>query len=164
MNNWNNLNPDSKIWIYTCNRLLNAEEISTITLQLDAFCADWNSHGASLKSGFEIYGNCVIALAVDESAALASGCSIDSSVQVIREIDSAHQLDLFNRLRILSHEDGQIQFTPQSEVRAKLRERTWNAETLILNVTARNLGAWKEARFIAVVQSWLARFVVLEGV
>ncbi|MCB9246776.1 MAG: hypothetical protein H6606_10145 [Flavobacteriales bacterium] len=164
MNNWNDLNPDSKIWIYTCNRFLNLDEVSNISNRLAAFCAEWNAHGASLNSGYELFAECVIVLAVDESAASASGCSIDSSVQVIREIDAAFQLDLFNRLRVLSNEDGEIHFTPQSEVRTKIREGKWNADTPILHVTARDLGTWKHARFIPIGQSWLAKFVVLEGV
>jgi hypothetical protein len=48
------------------------------------FCIQWTAHGANLKAYGEVRHHRFIVMIVDETAAGASGCSIDKSIHFIR--------------------------------------------------------------------------------
>jgi len=105
MNNWNHLKPESKLWMYGGQRILTDVEQKQINSILDDFCENWAAHGAKLNCGFNIMYDRFIMIAVDEESAAASGCSIDKSIEVIKQIEAEYDLDLFNRLRCFHIEE-----------------------------------------------------------
>src|SRR5215217_4161490 len=92
--------PQSKIWIYQSNRAFTPIEVNEIQQKLDEFTGQWTAHGHKLKAKAEIRYNFFIVLIVDQDSANATGCSIDSSVRVIKEIEQAYNVDLFNRFNM----------------------------------------------------------------
>lgn len=124
MNNWDQLAGDARVWLYGANRKLTSNESSEILNILDKFCDEWAAHGAKLNCGFQILNHQIIVLGVDEASAAASGCSIDTSVQVFRDIDAQFNLDLFNRLRSYHYDADSI----KSLNTATIKEKVVNAE------------------------------------
>lgn len=94
------LNPASKLWLYQSNRELNTTEIQWLNEQLAAFSEDWASHGTNLMAAAEVINPYFIAFAVDLSHANASGCSIDKSVKIVKELGKELNVDFFNRLKM----------------------------------------------------------------
>jgi hypothetical protein len=74
---FNQLPPDSKIWIYQADRVFSDTEEKIIAERLKSFCSQWAAHGHPLQTSFKIEHNQFIVLSVDENTAGASGCSID---------------------------------------------------------------------------------------
>ncbi|RYY96476.1 MAG: hypothetical protein EOO11_13405, partial [Chitinophagaceae bacterium] len=67
--------PDSRVWIYQSNRRLMMSEALQLEEDLEAFCADWRSHGAKVTAyGNLLFGQFLLLMA-DERAAGVSGCS-----------------------------------------------------------------------------------------
>ena len=97
MNTIKNIPPDSKVWVYQSNRKLTDSEVETISNSGLAFIEQWAAHGASLKASFDVLYNRFIILSVDEKQAMASGCSIDSSIRFIKEIEKLLNIN-FNDL------------------------------------------------------------------
>ncbi len=104
MNLFNEMNPDSKLWIYQANRELTPTEIDWIQSQLDAYTADWAAHGNQLHAAATTLEKHFIALAVDSSQAIASGCSVDNSVRFIKDLGKELNVDFFNRLKMLAED------------------------------------------------------------
>lgn len=96
-----NLNSESKVWVYTTDRELSASEANFLQNESNVFVRDWAAHGAGLKAGALVYKNRFLILAVDESDVHASGCSIDSSVKFIKAIGSELNIDFFNRMNLM---------------------------------------------------------------
>ena len=78
----------SRVWVYQSNRKLSDKEVVFIQQKLLAFCNDWKAHQTHLISSYKVLYNRFIILLVDEQQQNASGCSIDSSVKIIKEIES----------------------------------------------------------------------------
>jgi hypothetical protein len=97
----NSLSKNSRVWIYQSDRPFSNFEKNQILADLSEFTASWTSHGAGLSAKAVIIENYFIALAVDESVAGASGCSIDSSVRCIQAIGERFSIDFFNRLKLV---------------------------------------------------------------
>ena len=96
-----NFHPQSKLWIYQANRTFTMGEIFQIEGLLENFTAIWKSHGQPVKGfGTALYGQFIILMA-DESYTTVGGCSTDSSVHVIKEIEK----NAGNTARIFSIDD-----------------------------------------------------------
>lgn len=96
-----NLSPSSKVWIYKSNRELTTAEQAFIREELDIFIPQWASHGNKLYGGAEIRENWFVVLAVDETQSMASGCSIDTSVQFMKAVGKELNVDFFDRMHVL---------------------------------------------------------------
>lgn len=109
-----NLSPTSKIWIYKSNRELTSSDQAFIREELNSFIPQWASHGNQLFGGGEIFENWFVVLAVDESQSMASGCSIDTSVQFMKAVGKELNVDFFDRMHVLisnGNEKEQIHFS-----------------------------------------------------
>jgi hypothetical protein len=94
------LNPNSKIWMYSSNRELKANEINYLENQLAHFVNNWSSHGSSLLSAAEVVNPYFVAFAVDLSKENASGCSLDKSTRFLKDLGLELNVDFFNRINV----------------------------------------------------------------
>ncbi|MBI1305289.1 MAG: hypothetical protein GC181_01595 [Bacteroidetes bacterium] len=160
MNNWNLLRKESRIWLYGANRRFTSSELSYIQDLLEDFCSSWAAHGKKLDCGFKIIGDQIIALAVDEAVEAASGCSIDSSVAVIREIDNKYRLDIFNRLRTyVSVGENSLETLSLDDVKRKLASAELHSYSPVVNMQASEIRQIRENPFIPLKNTWLERFI-----
>lgn len=102
-----NFSENSKVWIYQSNRELFAAEVDQISKILHDFTTGWMAHNNQLKATAEIRYNRFIILVVDETQAGASGCSIDKSVKLMKELEQEFNINLFDRFNI-AYRDGDI--------------------------------------------------------
>lgn len=109
------MNPESRIWIYQSNRPFEEIELHLIKELLIEFKNEWNTHGKSLLTDFEIVYNQFIMLAVDEAEMNASGCSIDSSVRIIQDIEKKTGAVLLDRMLLAYREKDEIRLLKRSE-------------------------------------------------
>src|SRR6187551_3085991 len=87
----------SRVWIYQSSRLFFISEALQIEEILENFIGEWKSHGAPVKGYANIFFGQFIILMADETATGVGGCSTDSSVRVIREIEKLMNVQLFER-------------------------------------------------------------------
>lgn len=108
--------PDSKVWVYAANRELTENEQEVITKELNSFVADWAAHGEGLFGQSTILECRFVVLAVDETKAKASGCSIDTSVRFMKELGEKFNIDFFDRLRLYIEKNNRFNRVPLSEL------------------------------------------------
>lgn len=155
--------PDhSRLWIYQANRKLTSEEIRIISDKLSAFTSSWSAHGVPLRASFSIRYDQILVLAADEQVHPASGCSIDDSVRVVREIGEEFNVDLFNRTLIGFLVDGQVLSIGMAELRSSLESGIWNAESTLINNLVNAKGALDKLWLVPAGTSWLKRYLPVE--
>ncbi|RZL07234.1 MAG: ABC transporter ATPase [Pedobacter sp.] len=125
--------PQSRVWVYQSNRAFSATEAAEIQAKLDQFIAGWLAHGNALKAKAEIRYNYFIILTVDEGVHSATGCSIDASVRVLKEIEQQYQLDLFNRFNIAYRIGDQILVTGKEDFETLVNIKKVTPETIVFN-------------------------------
>ena len=84
---YENLPEESKVWIYQSNRKFSDDEVADIDQQLKLFLDNWSAHGTALEASFVIKYNRFIIIAVNQEVQVATGCSIDASVQFIQNLE-----------------------------------------------------------------------------
>lgn len=145
----NNLSPSSKIWIYKSNRELTASEQELIRKELDIFIPQWAAHGSSLFGGAEVLENWFVVLAVDESQTMASGCSIDTSVQFMKALGKELNVDFFDRMQVLMDLNGEKKQVHFSEIGE-------NPDAKIYNFLVSTLGEFHSSWLIPLNESQFA--------
>ena len=152
-----NFHPQSKVWIYQSNRLFTMPEIFQIEPFLENFADNWQSHGARVK-GFAtvLYGQFIVIMA-DESATTVGGCSTDSSVRVIKEIENTYQVSMFNRTNLAFVIKEKIQLLPLSQVNYAIENGFIDADTLFIDNNVPDKQSLLNRWIIPVKESWLAK-------
>jgi hypothetical protein len=98
----------SRVWLYQTDRPLNTTEIAHAEDILTKFVEGWKAHGAGLKAGAEIINPYFAAIVVDEQQALASGCSIDASVGIIKKLGADLKVDFLTRMKVTLFQKNEI--------------------------------------------------------
>jgi len=153
------LSPDSRLWIYQAGRIFTQQEEALISKELGAFCEQWAAHGHTLKTSFEIADHQFIILAADESYHLPSGCSIDSSVHVIKSLQSETGIDFFDRTQIAFKLNDEVKLFPMTKLKEEFANGTLTPETLSFNNLVTTKLDWQNNWLIPVKNSWLARYL-----
>jgi hypothetical protein len=150
-----NFNAQSRVWVYQCNRLFFISEALEIEEMLNEFVSKWNSHSTPVKGYANLlYGQFVIFMA-DESATGVSGCSTDSSVRVLKDIEQRFNVSMFDRQLLAFMIKDKIQMLPLNQLKYAVENNFITPETIYFN----NLVSTKEQLLqnwmIPVKDSWL---------
>ena len=150
----------ARVWIYQANRKMDGQELELAKQKLERFCAQWNTHGTQMPTSFEVRYDQVVILAVDESGLGASGCSIDSSVRTLRELEEALQIDLLDQGKLsFFKSDNQLEVLPFSRIKSQVGNGTIQSDTLILNPTVLRKSDLESNWLIKAKDSWLHKFM-----
>ena len=160
---------DSRVWIYQSPRLFFLSEALQIEELLEAFVRDWKSHGTPVKGYANLFYGQFIVLIADETATGVSGCSTDSSVRLIKEIEQRFGVNLFDRLMLAfwigakvgpsdepSPAAGKVQMIPLSQLPYALENGFVDGDTLYFNNTVQTKAELEEKWLIPLKDSWLA--------
>jgi hypothetical protein len=157
-----NFHQASRVWIYQSSRLFGLSEALHIEDMLNDFVADWKTHGDPVKGYANLFFGQFIVVMADESAAGVSGCSTDSSVRVIKEIESKFNVQLFDRQMLAFIIKDKIQLLPLSQLNYAVENNFINEDTFYFNNTILNKKELEQNWIIPVKESWLAKKIKLQ--
>lgn len=148
---------DSRVWIYQSNRQFHLGEAFQIEDILKTFVSNWNSHGTPVKGYANLFFGQFIVLIADESASGVSGCSTDSSVRMIKDIEKIFNVQLFDRLLLAFLVKDKVQMVPAAQLSYALQNNFIGAATRYFDNTVLTLAQFRERWLTPVSDSWLAR-------
>jgi len=150
-------NDDSRIWIYQSNRLFAIDEASQIEATLKQFAKNWKSHGIEVKGYANLFFGQFIIVMADETATGVSGCSTDSSVRVIKEIEQKFDVQLFERQTLAFIIRGNIYLLPMAQLEQAIEDNLVQTHTLYFNNTVLTKEELLNKWIIPVNESWLSK-------
>ncbi|WP_425636314.1 hypothetical protein ACPUEN_12850 [Algoriphagus yeomjeoni] len=152
------ISEDSRVWIYQAARQFSAQEKELIKARLSKFCDGWNTHGNRMPTSFQILDNQILVLAVDESGLGASGCSIDSSVRTLRELESEIENNITDQGKVtFKSNSGEINVTSALGIKSKVTSGEIDSQTLVINPQVKSKKDL-ESVWILAGNSWLNRY------
>jgi hypothetical protein len=148
---------NSRVWIYQSNRLFFISEALEIEAMLEEFINKWNSHGAPIKGYANLlYGQFLVFIA-DETATGVSGCSTDSSVKVVKEIEQKFKVNMFDREFLAFMIKDKIQMLPLNQLKYAIENNFITPDTLYFNNLVKNKQELLNNWLIPVKDSWLKK-------
>jgi hypothetical protein len=145
---------NSRVWVYQSDRKLTDKEVQQIQIQLDYFTTGWTAHNNELKAKAEIRYNRFLILIVDESQAGASGCSIDKSVNFIKQIEQLFNINLLDRFNLAYREGNEVLSAPRHDFEAMLKQGNINTDTIVFNNLVQNLKELETKWEVPFKDSW----------
>jgi len=150
----NNLPSTSRVWIYQSNRILTDADVNKANELIQGFLPQWKSHGKDLAASIETLHNLFIVVTADEGVEAPSGCSIDSSVKLVKEIGVALNVDFFDRLVISYLQNDKIELSKMFHFQEKLKSGELSADTIVFNNLVENKAKFESAWMVPVKESW----------
>ncbi|HRI21449.1 MAG TPA: hypothetical protein PLA68_10875 [Panacibacter sp.] len=148
--------PASRVWIYQSNRLFTVAEALQVEEILENFIKGWQSHGTPVKGYANVlYGQFVIIIA-DETVAGVSGCSTDSSVRVMKQLEEEFKVNMFDRQLLAFLVKDKIQMLPLAQLKYAVENGFINGDTMYFNNLVATKQELLEKWLIPAKESWLA--------
>jgi hypothetical protein len=153
--------PDrSRVWIYQASKPLAESLASEIQETLNGFNANWESHGQAIASKSVLMYDRFIAFVIDDTDNKAGGCSIDTSVHLMKEFEQQYKVELFNRMQVVAFStSGDLIHFNFKETKQLLEDGKLSADSLIFNNTVSTLGEMKLDWTQALKDSWLKKYL-----
>lgn len=149
--------PFSRVWIYQSSRLFTLGEALEIEGLLEEFHTQWKSHGADVKNQIHLFFGQFIVFIADESATTVGGCSTDSSVRIVKEIEKRYGVNMFDRQTLAFLVNDKIQLLPMSQVPYAFEKGFLTADTIYFNNLVATKKELEEKWLIPISQSWLSQ-------
>lgn len=158
-----NFHPGSRVWVYQCNRIFSLNEALEIEEMLKEFIIQWKSHGTPVKGGAHLFFGQFIVLIADETATGVSGCSTDSSVRLIKDMEQRFTVNMFDRTTLAFVVKDKIQLLPLSQLPYAVANGFINADTLYFNNLVQTKEELESKWMVAVKDTWLAAKIKLNS-
>ncbi len=149
----------ARIWIYQSNRSFSKEELGGIDEALSAFLTEWTAHGQDLKAGYEIRYNRFIILALDQTQAAASGCSIDASVHFIQRLEQMYGVTLLDKMNVSFKQGEYVAYKPLLDFKKMAKAKSVSSKTIVFNNLVTNKGEYLSHWEVPASESWHSRFM-----
>lgn len=148
----------SRIWIYQSNRKLSEDEVKIAEEAMQQFVENWVAHSTPLKASFVIKYSRFIILAVDQEYHAASGCSIDSSVRAIQDLEQQFEVDLLDKMNVTFKSGDFIAHKSLIDFKKMAKEKAVNANTIVFNNLVNTIEEFEEFWEVPAGESWHSRF------
>ncbi len=155
---FNKLPDYSRVWIYQSNRRFSPNELSEISEKLTEFVNNWAAHGTGLQASFELKYERFIVLAVNQEAQNATGCSIDSSVRFIQELEKTYNVELLDKMNVAFKQGDFINFKTLLDFKKMAKSGAIGKKTTVFNNLVANVAEYKENWEVPASDSWHSRF------
>lgn len=151
--------PDtSRLWVYQAERTLNPFEQDLVRDATSKFLEEWTAHGSNLKASYDLMHDQFLVITLDENVSQASGCSIDSSVNHIRNLEGMLGVSLINNDKVAFLIDDKVELLPAIGLKQALLKKEVASSTKVFNNTVQNLGDFKSDWLVESSQTWVNRF------
>lgn len=137
--------------------MFSLSEVLNVEHMLNTFTVQWQAHGAPVKGFATVFFGQFIVLMADETQTGVSGCSTDSSVRVIKEIEKQFNVSLFDRQALAFVIKNKIQLLPLTQLSYAAENGFITPETLYFNNTVLTKQELENNWIIPVKNSWLAK-------
>jgi len=151
---------DSRVWVYQSNGPIEGEKLQLVKDRIESFIHTWKRHGEDLKASYLIKYNHFIVLLVDEDFNDVSGCSIDASVNMLRQIESDLAMDLTNKLNVSFKDNDNINIVNLSEFKKYASSKKITSDTIVFNNLVTTKKEFESNWEVKADQSWHSRFLV----
>ena len=154
------LPPHARVWVFAAARPVTGAAAERLLAEVDRFLDGWSAHGTPLTSGREWYDDHFLTIGVDQSAAGASGCSIDGLFRTLQRLEPELGTSLVGGGRVYYRDiSGEVRTASRDEFSELATRGAVTKRTRVFDPTVPTRGDW-EARFETEAgKSWHAQLM-----
>ena len=153
------LSDDARVWIYQSKTPIPVEHHESVQEAINNFAESWASHGSDVQAAGKLIDGHFVVLAADEKVQGVSGCSIDSSVKFIKNLQEQLNIDLFDRMAIPFESENELNWTSVSSLTEDHEKGKIQDDTIVYDHLVKSLGEWRRSWKRPLHQSWAQRIL-----
>ena len=148
--------PDSsRTWVFGADRNLGDGVTDVLLREVDRFLSEWHAHGSPLTAARDWKYRRFLTIAVDQSTAGASGCSIDGLFRSLKALEPALGASLVTSGLVFYRDSkGDIQSVDREQFTALSGEGKVRPDTRVFDPTVTTLGEWRARFELDAAHSW----------
>ncbi len=149
---------DARLWVFAAAAPLSDAQSTTLLREVDAFLASWAAHGAPLRAARDWRDDRFLAVAVDQSTAGASGCSIDGLFRRLQGIEPSLGTTLLGGASRVYWRDGAgaVQTGARGDAKAQAAAGAWGVDSPVFDLGVTTAGDWRTRFERPARESWHA--------
>ena len=156
---FNLLPPNAKVWIYQSDSNLSSTDVELIEKEVKLFLNNWSSHNKEIESSYEIRYNRFLIIGLNENINSASGCSIDKSVNFIKNLQSILKVNFLNRLDVAYKIGNEINSISLLEFQNMIRENKLSKDSIVYNNMIDTKKLYLNSWETTIENSWHKKFL-----
>ncbi len=149
---------ESRVWVYQAGRKLATQEAIDLNGLGSAFTVKWASHGTNLRASFDVLHHRFALLTVDETQAGASGCSIDTSVHFMQDMETRFATSFFDRMTLCYFDGEVIADCQMSQIPSLVKEGRLTRDTIIFDNTIQVKSDMESKWLVKMEDTWTSRY------
>lgn len=151
-----NLPDASRVWIFGSDRPLSEEGTTALLKSVDEHLSNWKAHGEPLTVGSQFRDNRFLVIAVDQSTAGATGCSIDGLFRVLQGLESKTGASLVGGGRVFYRDsNAAVQSTTRDLIPDLVQSGAITKNTVVFDTSLTDLGAFRAGFEKRAKESWI---------
>ena len=156
-----NAMPDAaRVWVFGAAAPIVGAARSALLNAVDAYLARWAAHGAPLRCAREWRDDRFLAIAVDEAATGASGCSIDGMFRVLADAEPIVGTSLVGGGTMFWRDaSSDIQSAARGAFADAALAGGVTEDSMVFDTTVSTAGAWRTRFELPARESWHARLL-----
>jgi hypothetical protein len=153
--------PDSaRVWVFGAAAPVVGVHHERLMSAVDSYLSGWRAHGAPLLCARDWRDDRFLAIAVDEAATDASGCSIDGMFRTLANAEADVGTSLVGGSRIFWRDaTGAVQSGTRKEFVAAAGSADVSLDTPVMDLTISTVGDWRTRFERPASETWHARLV-----
>lgn len=153
--------PDtSRTWVFPADHSLSRSQTAQLLNAVDEFLAQWKAHGDPLTVGRSWRDDRFLTVAVDQSTAGASGCSLDGLFRILKSIEGRIGASLVpSGMIFFRDKSGVIQSVNREDFVKLAAKGEITDATTVFDPTVASLGEWRAQFQTDVGHSWHASLI-----
>lgn len=152
------LDDTARVWIYPSDTPFSESDLPLLEQKLESFVNEWAAHNVPLKASFLVKYRRFIVLAVETESTPVSGCSIDSSVRFIQQLEVDFSKVLLDKMNVTFKQGEYFVHKSIPEFKALVKNRSVTPETVVFNHLVNNKLEFETSWEIAAKDSWHQRY------
>ncbi len=148
--------PDgARAWVFGADRNLDESATDLLLREVDHFLSQWHAHGAPLTVGRDWKYGRFLTVAVDQSTAGASGCSIDGLFRSLKALEPRLGASLVTSGQVFYRgPNGAIESVDRERFTALSAQGKIQPDTRVFDPSVTTLGEWRARFELEAAQSW----------
>lgn len=147
----------SRVWIYQANRMFTMAEALDMEPMLKDFARSWKSHGDPVKGFVNLFFGRFLVIIADESYTGVSGCSTDSSVRLVKQLEQLYGVDFFDRQQLAFYRNDKVEIIPMNQLSYATEHGLVHADTLYFDHTVPTLDELRSNWIKPAKDSWISK-------
>ena len=150
---------ESRVWIFQTDRSLNDLEVKNVQRDVFHYIRTWKSHGSEVKSDCDVISNRFIVLIADETYTTVGGCSQDSLMRFIQQLQEDYGIDLLNRLLVAYFDGNEIEVLHKDRLVDLIASGELSTDLLMFDNLVQNKKDFLNSWIKPISESWVKRFL-----